>query len=177
MISIAKQVIEYFAKTGKKISIIDLKIDDKTMINEKINCFVTVYLKGEVRGSAGNIKELKDNAIEEIIENTFAAISKDARFQPVSPAEANELKIRIDKISDRTLLKDKSIKTLDPTKVGVIAIKNSYEKMACILPNINPKLLSGEDFINVLKEKLQEPKFNENEYIIYEIKTEVFTSY
>ena len=33
MISIAKQVIEYFAKTGKKISIIDLKIDDKTMIN------------------------------------------------------------------------------------------------------------------------------------------------
>ena len=49
--------------------------------------------------------------------------------------------------------------------------------MACILPNINPKLLSGEDFINVLKEKLQEPKFNENEYIIYEIKTEVFTSY
>lgn len=41
MISIAKQVIEYFAKL-EKISIIDLKIDDKTMINEKINCFVTV---------------------------------------------------------------------------------------------------------------------------------------
>ena len=49
--------------------------------------------------------------------------------------------------------------------------------MACILPNINPKLLTWDDFIPILKEKLSEKSFNETDYIIYEIKTEVETSY
>ena len=49
--------------------------------------------------------------------------------------------------------------------------------MACILPNINPKLISGEDFLNVLKQKLEEKSFDEKDYILYEIKTEIFTNY
>lgn len=177
MISIAKQTIEHFIKTWKKISIVDLKVEDKKLINERISCFVTIYSKWEVRWSAGNIREIKDNAVEEIMENTFEAISKDKRFSPLGESEFSDIKIRIDKISERNLLKDKSIKTLDPTRVWVIVIKNDYEKMACILPNINPKLISWEDFIGVLKEKLEENNFKENEYIIYEIKTEVFTNY
>lgn len=177
MISIAKQTIEHFVKTWKKISIVDTKIENKNLINEKIKCFVTVYLKGEVRWSAWNIKELKDNAVDEIIENTFYAIAKDNRFSPVSASEFSELKIRIDKIYERNLLKEKSIKQIDPTKSGVIVIKNDYSKMACVLPNINPKLISWEDFLWVLSEKLKENNFDENNYMIYEIKTEVFTDY
>ena len=110
MISIVKQVIDYFIQTGKKISLIDLKIEDKSLINEIISCFVTIYSKWEVRGSAGNIKDLKDNAVEELIENTFEAISKDSRFSPLTANEASDLKIRIDKISSRNMLKDKSVK-------------------------------------------------------------------
>ena len=147
MISIVKQVIDYFIQTGKKISLIDLKIEDKSLINEKISCFVTIYSKWEVRGSAGNIKDLKDNAVEELIENTFEAISKDSRFSPLTANEASDLKIRIDKISSRNMLKDKSVKDIDPTRSGIIAIKNDYSRLACILPNINPKLISGEDFV------------------------------
>lgn len=177
MLSIVKQTIEHFLKTWKKISLVDLKIENKNLLNEKISCFVTIYKNWEIRWSAGNIKELKDNSIEELVENTFFAISKDSRFSPISAKEYDDLKIRIDKITDRNLLKEKSVKTLDPTRVWVIAIKNNYEKIACILPNINPKLISGEDFIPVLKEKLQENNFLENDYIIYEIKTEVFTNY
>lgn len=177
MISIVKQVIDYFIQTGKKISLIDLKIEDKSLINEKISCFVTIYSKWEVRGSAGNIKDLKDNAVEELIENTFEAISKDSRFSPLTANEASDLKIRIDKISSRNMLKDKSVKDIDPTRSGIIAIKNDYSRLACILPNINPKLISGEDFVWVLKEKLNEQSFKEADYIIYEIKTEIFTNY
>ena len=177
MISIAKQTIEFFLKTWKKISIVDLKIENKNLLNEKINAFVTIYSKWEVRWSAWNIKELKDNTVEEIIENTFFAISKDKRFSPLTSNEYNDLKIRIDKITERNLLKTKSIKTIDPTRAWVIAIKNDYSKMACILPNINPKLISGEDFINVLRQKLEEKSFDEKDYILYEIKTEIFTNY
>lgn len=177
MISIATQTIEHFIKTWKKISIVDLKLENKNFLNEKISCFVTIYNKWEVRWSAWNIKELKDNLVEEIIENTFAAISKDSRFPPISSSEFSTLKIRIDKISERNLLKEKSISSIDPTRSWVIVIKNDYSKMACILPNINPKMISGEDFSPVLKEKLKENNFVENDYIIYEIKTEVFTNY
>lgn len=178
MISIVKQTIEYFLRTWKKISIIDLKIENKNLLNEKINCFVTIYSKWEIRWSSGNITELKDNSVEEIIENTFSAISKDSRFSPLTNEESDNLKIRIDKIVKRDLLKwNKSINNIDPTKSWVIVIKTDYSKMACILPNINPKLISWEDFQKILKQKLWENTFDEKNFIIYEIKTEVFTNY
>ena len=177
MLNIVQQVINHFVTTWKKINIIDLKIEDKTLMSEKMCCFVTVFLNWEVRWSAWNIKELKDNAIEELIENTIAAISKDERFSPLTEKEANGLKIRIDKITERNLLKTKFLKDVDPTKSGIIAIKNDYEKMACILPDINPKLILGEDFVNVLKEKLQDKDFSEKNYILYEIKTEIITNF
>lgn len=177
MLSIVKQTIDHFVNTWKKISIIDINIDDKSMINEKASIFVTIYYKWEVRWSAWNINPLKDNLMEELIENTFEAISKDSRFSPISLKESLDLKIRIDKIQSKDLLKDKSISSIDPTKSWVIVIKNSYDKISCILPNINPKLISWDDFIPVLKEKLWEKLFDENKYFIYEIKTEVFTNY
>jgi len=53
----------------------------------------------------------------------------------------------------------------------VIAIKRDYDKLAVILPNISPKILTGSDFIEILKNKLQEKKFDEKDYIIYSIST------
>lgn len=177
MLEIVKQIIEHYSKTWKKISILDLKIDEKSLMSEKISCFVTLYLNGEVRWSAWNIKELKDNAIEELIENTFEALTLDSRFWAIKMEDAKKLRIRIDKITERNLLKNRSIKSLDPTKVWVIVIKNSHDKMACILPNINTKMISWEDFWYVLKEKLWENNFDENQYFIYEIKTKIITNF
>ncbi|MDD3794179.1 MAG: AMMECR1 domain-containing protein [Candidatus Gracilibacteria bacterium] len=177
MLEIVKQIIDFYIKNQKFPKIYDLNIENSSLLNEKLSCFVTFYYKGEIRGSAGNIKEIKDNGINEIIENTITALTKDSRFKPITPNEAYDLKIRIDKINNREMLKDKSIKTIDPTISGIITIKKDYSKMACILPNINPKLLTGEDFIPILKEKLSERSFKEDDYIIYEIKTIVETSY
>jgi hypothetical protein len=91
--------------------------------------------------------------------------------------EVPEIKIRVDKISSREILTNKEIKDIDPTISGIITIKKNYSKIACILPNINPKLFAGEDFVPVLEEKLKENKFVSDDYIIYEIKTEVETNY
>jgi hypothetical protein len=38
-------------------------------------------------------------------------------------------------------------------------------------------MLHGEDFIGILKAKLLDREFNENNYILYEIKTNTITSY
>jgi hypothetical protein len=45
--------------------------------------------------------------------------------------------------------------------------------MATILPNINSILLTWEDLIPILEAKLNTKKFEEKDYILYEIKTEV----
>ncbi len=177
MIEIVKQTIDFFVKNGKKPEIKDLEIKDKSLLEKKWALFVTLYLKWEVRGSAWNIKELKENQAEELIENTIFAISKDKRFSKISASEAKDLKIRVDFIVKRNLLKNKKISELEPIKSWVVVIKNNYSKLAAILPNINPKIINWTDFIPVLKEKLSEKSFNEDDYIIYEIKTETKTSY
>lgn len=177
MLEIVKQIINFYIKNEKFPKIYDLNIENSPLINEKLSCFVTFYYKWEIRGSAWNIKEIKDNWVNEIIENTIEALTKDPRFKAITPNDAHDLKIRIDKISNREMLKDRSIKTIEPTISWVIVIKKDYSKMACILPNINPKLLTWEDYIPILKEKLAESSFKEDNYIIYEIKTITETSY
>lgn len=177
MIEIAKQVINFYIKNIRVPKIFDINIENSPLINEKISCFVTLYYKWEIRGSSWNIKEIKENAVSEIIENTIFALTKDTRFKPVNISEASEIKIRIDKIVSREILKEKSIKQIDPTTSWIIVIEKEYNKMACILPNIDAKLLNWEDYIPVLKEKLNEKEFKEENYIIYEIKTQIETSY
>ncbi len=177
MIEIVKQTIDFFIKTGKKPKPSDLSVENKNYLSERWSLFVTIYYKWEIRGSAWNIKELESNLVLEIIENTISAISKDPRFKPIWPKEASGIKIRVDKIIKRDLLKNKSLAEIEPTKTWIIVIKNDYTKMAAILPNINPKIINWEDFIPILKEKLKDSNFKEKNYIIYEIKTEVETSF
>lgn len=177
MLEIVQQTIDFYMKNLRVPAIEDLNIGDKSLLAEKWSFFVTIYLKWEIRWSAGNVKEIKENSALELIENTISAISKDSRFSPLSLNEVPEIKIRVDKISSREILTNKEIKDIDPTISGIITIKKNYSKIACILPNINPKLFAGEDFVPVLEEKLKENKFVSDDYIIYEIKTEVETNY
>ncbi|MFK7779602.1 MAG: AMMECR1 domain-containing protein, partial [Candidatus Gracilibacteria bacterium] len=149
MISTAKQTIDFYLKHFKTPKIEELEIKDNSLLENKGSVFITIYKKGEIRGSSGNIKEIKNTLAEEIIENTIGAISTDSRFKPIKLNEAKELKIRIDIIVNRKILGDKELLQIDPTKFGVLAIKKDYNSMAVILPNINPLLLTGEDLIPI----------------------------
>ena len=173
MISIAKQTMEYFTKYQKTPRLDELKIDNPALLEINWSLFVTIYKNWQVRWSSWNIKEIRVNIAEEIIENTVWAISKDSRFKPLKYDEINDVKIRIDKIINRRVLQDKEIIKIDPTKSWVLAIKKDYTAMAVILPNINPILLTWEDLIPVLEAKFNTKKLDEKDYILYEIKTEV----
>lgn len=173
MISIAQQTIDFYLKNFKTPKIEDLEIKNKSLLEIPWSIFVTIYLKWEVRWSSGNIKEIKKNLAEEVIENTIWAISKDQRFKPIKLSETKDIKVRIDNISSRKILKDNEIKNIEPMTEWVLAIKKDYNKMAVILPNINPLLLSWEDLIPVLEKKFNVKNFVEKDYIIYKIITEV----
>lgn len=176
MIDIVLQTINFYIKNKKQPSISDINIEDKSLLENKWNIFVTIYIKGEIKWSAWNIREIKSNIVEELIENTIQSISKDTRFSPLGANEVNLVKIRIDQITNRTILNKWDLLKLDPVKSWVLVIKKDHEKMALILPNINPTLLIWEDFIPVLKEKLKEKDFIEKDYYVYKIETEIFTN-
>lgn len=177
MIEVAEQTLEHYftkflAPTKDEVYPKDPSIKEKTG-----DIFITLYKKWEVRGSAGNIKEIEGSLVEEIITNTIEAATSDGRFSKVTAEEKSEIKIRLDHVTNRKIIDEKTLRTLDPVKNGVIAIKRDYEKLAVILPNMSPSLITGSDFLDVLGRKLEWEKINDKDFIIYQIETLVETNY
>lgn len=177
MIQIAQQTIDYYFKHNKKPTINDLQMTPSEYKEKKWRIFVTLYKNWEIRGASWNIQEIENTLADEIIENTIQALSQDQRFDPVRSDEAKNIKIRIDYITKREPLQSAEYKKIDPVKSGIIAIQRDYNSLACVLPNINPKLLTWEDFAKILEEKLKIHPFKEENYILYKIETYIETNY
>lgn len=172
MIDVVLQTIAFYFKYLKTPTVSDIHVEDPQLLVTKGSVFVTLYKNGDIRGASGNIKEIQSTLAGELIENTITALSADTRFEKVKQDEVQSLKVRIDLITTREVLKEWDFKIIDPTKNGVLVIKKDYSNMAMILPNIHPKLFVAEDFIPVLKEKLKTKNFEENDYIVYKITTQ-----
>ena len=172
MISIAKQTLDFYLKNFKTPTVNDLSIENTSLLESTWSLFVTLYKKWEIRWASWNIKDIKSNIVEEIIENTIIALTKDSRFKPVKLDEAKDIKIRVDFLKTRKILQDKEILQIDPTKEWILALKKDYSKMATILPNINSSLLTWEDLIPILEMKFDTKWFKEEDYILYKIETQ-----
>ncbi len=177
MLEIVRQTIEFYMKNLKKPRQEDLEIKQEDLLNNRSSCFVTLYHKGNIRWSWWNVKEIEKNTVLELIENTIHALNNDKRFKKITLWESKELKIRIDEIVSREIIKSEDINKIEPTSNWILVLKKDYEKMACILPNIDPKILTWEDYNPILKEKLWEKTFNPDDYIIYKITTKTETDY
>ncbi len=175
MIWIIDQIIKYYLQYKKSPTVNDLQIDDITFMDkQQKSLFVTIYKNWEIRWASWTAMNLnKIPLITLLIENTVFALSKDSRFEPIELKEIQDLKIRLDIIQSKTVLAEgKNIKDIDPTKSGILAIKKDYEKIALILSNIHPVLITWDDYIDVLKVKLDDKDFKEENYLLYEIITE-----
>ncbi len=177
-----KEIVEnilrqYFSKM-REPKIEELGLDaNNTLMSEAWCCFVTLYKNWEVRGSAGNIKEIHKNLASELISNTMQALTADKRFTPLTLDEAESIQVRVDKITERAMITTKEIDTTDPVKHGIIAINRNYEKLAVVLPNMSAKLMIWSDFLPVLKNKLEGESVNDKDYILYKIETLVESNY
>lgn len=177
MLEIIEQIIKHYLQYKTTPTVNDLKIEDITLMEDKQSIFVTLYKNGEIRGSSGNINGNKRPLITELIENTVHALSKDTRFDPIELKEIEDIKVRLDIITSRDVLWDKQLKDIDPSKSWILTIKKDYENIALILPNMHPILLTWSDFIDVLKSKLSVSEFKEQEYLLFEIKTETHRNF
>lgn len=175
MIDFIKKVITFYLDKERVPNISDIEIKDEVLKQEAKSCFVTIYKNWNIRGSAGTIKELNTSLAKEIISNTIDAISRDSRFEELKKDELKDIKIRLDIIKDRQILKWK-VEDINPVKNGIAVIKKDYSKLSVLLPNISPTIVSGKDVIQVLSRKLDE-EFIQDDYIVYSLETEQFTDY
>lgn len=174
MLNIVKQTLKYYLENGKVPTKNELVITDPSLLQKKATVFVTLYKNGNIIGSSGNVIELENDIVNELILNSVYAL-QDPRFEKVTSSDIEKIKIRIDIISNRKVL-ETSIEDLNPAKSWVLVIKKDYTKLSVILPNISPTLVSGKDFLKILSKKLEENFVFEN-YIVYEIETQITTDY
>lgn len=174
MINIVKQTLQYFLSNGKIPTKNELIITDTSLLQKKATVFVTLYKNGNIVGSSGNVVELENDIVNELIQNSIYSL-QDPRFERLTLADLEKVKIRIDVITSRNIL-DKPFSELNPAKSWVLVIKKDYSKLSIILPNISPTLVSWADFPKVLSRKLEE-NFKADDFIIYEIQTQVTSDY
>lgn len=171
MIEIVQQALKYYINNKKAPSIDTLDIADKTLLEKKGSIFVTLYMSGEVHGSAGNIDPIEDNMVWELVESSISALANDDRFEMLSLEDLEKVKIRIDVISTRVkLVHEKELENLEPKKLWVAVIKKSYDRLAVILPNISSTLHFWKDFTPYLSSKLWET-FVFSDFIVFKLET------
>lgn len=175
MINIVKQAIWFYLTNGKIPTKNEIIVTDSSLFQKKWTIFVTLYKNGNIIWSSGNVVELENDIVNELIQNSIYSL-QDPRFEKITLGDIDKIKIRIDIISRNPLDQNKKIEDLNPVKSGILVIKRDYTKLSIILPNISSTLVSWKDFPKVLTKKLEEV-FKEENYIIYEIQSQIISDY
>ncbi len=112
LLQLAREAISYYLKTGDTL---EKDILDKSLL-EKSGAFVTLKVKGELRGCIGYTIPYK-SLYATIIDAAVSAASSDYRFSPLTIKELQETKIEIS-----VLTPPKPVKDIHEIKIGIHGI-------------------------------------------------------
>ncbi len=112
LLQLARQAISFYLKTGDSLK---RDITDKTLL-EKRGAFVTLKVKGELRGCIGYTLPYK-SLYETIIDAAVSASSSDYRFPPLTTEELQATKIEIS-----VLTSPRPVEDIHEIKVGIHGI-------------------------------------------------------
>ena len=130
LVKLAKDTIEKFTLNGKTMEIPHpLPVD----MEEKAGTFVSIKIKGDLRGCIGTFQPTTDNVAAEVIQNAISAATRDPRFSPVSSDELDELEYSVDVLSAPEKVQSK--KELDQKKYGVIVVSGTRKGL--LLPDLD----------------------------------------
>ncbi len=103
----------------------------KTEMSRKAACFVSLKMRGQLRGCIGTIEPLTQGLAEEIVQNAISASTRDPRFPPVNAAELPMLDVSVDVLSEPRPAEESE---LDPKRYGLI-IEQEYRR-GLLLPDL-----------------------------------------
>ena len=132
----------------------DLELHNKEVLEEKRGLFVSLHLKGNLRGCIGRL-EAQNSIFQNLVELSKAAAFEDHRFKNLTAKELPQVKIEIsiltipEKIEALTTYE--KILKIKPKKDGII-LSNGHQN-ATFLPQVWESVPLREDFISELCKK------------------------
>ena len=153
LLTIARQALEEAVK-GRALPVLDL--DQMTEPLQEIGAsFVTLTIKGDLRGCIGALEAYQPLAID-VQEHAVAAGLEDYRFQPLRPDELSKIDIEISRLTPPVPVNyndpEDLLSILRPGIDGVI-IKDGRQR-ATFLPQVWEKIPSAVSFLNQLCQKM-----------------------
>jgi AmmeMemoRadiSam system protein A len=129
-VSVARKALKNYLKEGSEEEI-PTKLPPE--YPAKAGVFVSLKIKGQLRGCIGTIQPTRDNLAEEIAKNAVSAAVHDPRFSPLRPEEFPGLSISVDILGPLEEVKDET--GLDPKKYGVLV--RSGPRSGLLLPDLD----------------------------------------
>jgi AmmeMemoRadiSam system protein A len=115
LVELAKRTIEGYVREGK---VPPLPKDLTPEMREQAGVFVSLKIKGNLRGCIGTFAPERKTVAEEIMANAVRSSTRDPRFSPVSPDELSSLEYSVDVLTSPEPVAGET--DLDPKKYGVI---------------------------------------------------------
>ncbi|MFQ5925320.1 MAG: AmmeMemoRadiSam system protein A [Dehalococcoidia bacterium] len=141
---LAKETVESYVRAGKVPTPKELTPE----MRERAGVFVSLKVRGMLRGCIGTFEPVKANVAEEIITNAVSSATRDPRFPPVTPAELSELDYSVDVLTKPEPVESKS--DLDPKRYGVIV--ECGGRRGLLLPDLEG-VNTVEDQIDICRSK------------------------
>lgn len=163
-VQLARKSLETYVKTGRKVE----ADKDSPLAGQRAGAFVSLKIRGMLRGCIGTIEPVRENLAAEIIDNAISAGIYDPRFPPVSESELKDLTYSVDVLSEPEPIDGPD--ELDPRVYGVIVQKG--QRRGLLLPD-----LEGVDTVEEqLAIVLEKAGINPGEkYKLYRFRVERYT--
>jgi AmmeMemoRadiSam system protein A len=129
LIKLAKKTIEEYVLNGKVIEPPENPVPE--MVG-KAGVFVSLKIKGQLRGCIGTFQPTTESVAAEIIQNAVSAATQDPRFMAVNSSELEGLDYSVDVLSEPEKVNSRN--ELDPKKFGVIV--KCGERKGLLLPDL-----------------------------------------
>jgi AmmeMemoRadiSam system protein A len=125
---LAKQTVEAYVRDRVVTRCPDDVPDELKM---RAGAFVSLKVRGELRGCIGTIGPMEANAAHEIIRNAISAATQDPRFPPVGCEELDDIDYSVDVLTEP---EPATVAELDASRYGVI-VKAGFLK-GVLLPDL-----------------------------------------
>jgi AmmeMemoRadiSam system protein A len=153
LLRMAREAMEHGVR-GEKLPPLNKEILS-SHLREKGATFVTLTIRGELRGCIGAL-EAYQPLVEDVREHAIAAALEDPRFPPVRKAELSRIQIEVSRLTRPIPLEYKDaedlLSKLRPHIDGVI-LKGDYRR-ATFLPQVWEKIPDPVQFMNNLCYKM-----------------------
>jgi len=163
LVKLAQNTIELYVNKGAVLPVRDEDLTPE--MKAAAGVFVSLKIRGMLRGCIGTFEPCEPNVAQEIVRNAISAATCDPRFPPVRPDELASLEYSVDVLTPPEPITD--VKDLDPKRYGVIVAAG--RRRGLLLPDLEG-VDTAEQQISISMQKAGIPSGTELKLYRFEVK-------